>query len=530
MSQYTREEILRMIQDNLGPERLDLKDSDLSKIDLSDDAIQKELAIWQQNNPGIAPPWYSLSTEGIDLEGVNLQKSEIFQANFRGSSLRGAILQEAQIAESNFQKADLTNANLRHAVLSKSQFQEVRLDNADLQQASIQETNLQNADISTANLKDAKLIKAILIESHLQYSSLERALLIETDLKKAMLTGANLKQANLIGVNLQQADLRETDFQDANLKGVDLQNADLMEANLKGADLNGANLQNAGLWGADLQGANLQGAKLQKAQLEGATLQKSELYQANLHEADLRRANLERVDLSGVDNISGVFWNNAILDRTRLKWQGLIPIGEEAAKEWEKAKEAYLILKDNFNDLGQYDYARECYIKEREMERKAHWPAWRPLKYHSEEFKDIQSHSLGDRFRRLRLYLKYTSRGDVWTWTVLTFFKLTSTYGQRVKNVLASGLLWIVLFAFLYPMAGVVPLPTGQDVISWRSLINSLPSSLIYSVASFATLQLTVGYTVDTPVAQLLTSAEALIGIIWLAYFVYAFTNMMRSS
>ena len=43
MSEYTREELLKLIQENSGPEGLDLSGKDLSGIDLNERAIGTEL-------------------------------------------------------------------------------------------------------------------------------------------------------------------------------------------------------------------------------------------------------------------------------------------------------------------------------------------------------------------------------------------------------------------------------------------------------------------------------------------------------
>ncbi len=43
MSEYTREELLKLIQENSGPEKLDLSGKDLSGIDLNERAIGTEL-------------------------------------------------------------------------------------------------------------------------------------------------------------------------------------------------------------------------------------------------------------------------------------------------------------------------------------------------------------------------------------------------------------------------------------------------------------------------------------------------------
>ena len=74
LTDYTREEILKLIEENGGPEGLDLSGKDLSGIDLGREAIKAELGkALKSAPPDETPVWHSKRTEGVNLEGANLQ-------------------------------------------------------------------------------------------------------------------------------------------------------------------------------------------------------------------------------------------------------------------------------------------------------------------------------------------------------------------------------------------------------------------------------------------------------------------------
>ena len=73
MSEYTREEILKLIEENGGPEGLDLSGKDLSFIDLSREAITAELEKAREKAPDETPVWYNERTGGINLAKLRLK-------------------------------------------------------------------------------------------------------------------------------------------------------------------------------------------------------------------------------------------------------------------------------------------------------------------------------------------------------------------------------------------------------------------------------------------------------------------------
>jgi hypothetical protein len=97
---------------------------------------------------------------------------------------------------------------------------------------------------------------------------------------------------------------------------------------------------------------------------------------------NLGGANLRGVDLSNCRSIANIYLSDAWLDKNKLRRQDLEgAIGEELAAnytqqpdeqraiQYKAAKRGYLVLKQNFDDLGDYEAASWAYIREREMEK-----------------------------------------------------------------------------------------------------------------------------------------------------------------
>ena len=248
---------------------------------------------------------------GADLESVNLQGTEIGEADLRDAVIRKGNLRGARLERANLMGADLAGACLQGAMLGEADLRGVKLEDADLQGASLR----------------------------------------FADLRGAILEGANLVQADLWGTNLEGAVLTN-----ANLR-----TATLNDANLQKTDLAGANLQGAELGKADLRGANLRGAELVRAQMRGAKLQGAILAEASLQGISLAECDLSNVHLSG-----------AWLEKTQCaqdQFGGAI--GEELVGDFTAAAKGYLALERNFTGLGDKEAASWAYRKRRRMEKRA---------------------------------------------------------------------------------------------------------------------------------------------------------------
>ena len=337
--------------------------------------------------------------------------------------------------------------------------------------------------------------------ANLAGTQLWRANLVGADLWEARLGGAHiglcqLDKADLGKADLSQADMWEAHLAGAYLRGANLAGARLPRAVLSGAFLEGANLAGADLKDADLTGAVLDGADLQHAILTGAILHKAVLKGTNLRGAQLQSAHLEGVDLRPVMSLDGAFLEDAWLEQTlirRDRFQG--GLGEERARQWAKAKGAYLALKANFRNQGQYSDARWAYTQERNMERR-----------------EIQ-----DRLRQ-------RDRRAFLPWVEHVFWKVSSGYAESPLLVLG----WLVtlgafLFPFLYWLSdGVSPGPVAVD--TGIHLIDYL----LFSLRTMAG----VAFTDLQPfgsVGKLIASIQGPMGVFGFALFVFTLARRMSS-
>jgi uncharacterized protein YjbI with pentapeptide repeats len=344
MSEYTREEILRMIEENGGPEGLDLSNTDLSGIDLGNHRIGKELEEYRKLHSGKNPIWFSETTYGVNLSKVNLGRANLSNARLEGVNLREALLDYA-----NLQGAKLRDANLYMADLTSANLQETNLHGADFQWAELSYVNLQGA--------------------RAYYPGRPRLTERQPGFVDLPIDGrwlANFQNANLHNANLNVL-FSEVNFQNANLQGTTI--ARLTWSDLKNTNLVESDLRKAMLYGSDFQGATLIGANLEEANLEAVNLQGTNLWMANFQGARLIRAQLEGVDLGLAKNLARAYFGGVFLARTRMRAEQLGDgIGEEMDKEYYEAKEAYILLKNNFSQIGRYNDASWAYIKE---------PRWR---------------------------------------------------------------------------------------------------------------------------------------------------------
>ena len=348
------------------------------------------------------------------------------------------------------------------------------------------------------------------------------------------LGGANLQRANLKGANLQGALLLDANLQGAHLWGANLQGAYLWGANLKEVRLCNANLQEADLWRADLQEADLGEADFQEADLRGANLQgvslwranlqRADLWGANLQEADLGEANLTRVNLLNAESIKGISLYRATLDHTQLTKDQLGgAIGEEDKGEWFEAKEVYLALKNNFEQIGRYDDAAWAYRKERQMEKACNAP-WRARGIYGEtELGDTREHRVSSWHPKVWWFY---ARHTLLKWPSDWFVEYLCGYGESILRVLFWMFASFFGFAAYYWRIGGVWLvePNGEARVA-----TSFWHYLIYSAGAFTTTQFVKLQAADDRV-RMVTAIQAIVGIILAGLLGFVAGNRIRRS
>jgi uncharacterized protein YjbI with pentapeptide repeats len=203
------------------------------------------------------------------------------------AGLEGAELPKAVVQDANLAGTKLSGANLAGAVLINADFsatekvgEDIKLTAADLTKANLSKAALQRANLSRCTLNEATLTDAALQSADLSSASLRSA-----DLSAAALQGADLSPATVQGLPLPPTDLTDADLsaavlQSADLSSADLTDADLTDAVLRDTTLSGALLGGANLSGADLTNATVTQEQLDKAEsLQGATMPNGQKYE-----------------------------------------------------------------------------------------------------------------------------------------------------------------------------------------------------------------------------------------------------------
>jgi len=179
MSEYTREEILKLIEENGGPEELDLSGKDLSGIDLSMDAIKAEVEKARQIVPNEMPVWYSewggMNLKGVNLREANLQRANLAVADLQGANLHSANLHETILWWANLQEAVVMFVDLQYTTLWGAELQGAKLRFSNLQGtgplSGLQHANLQGADLSHSHLEKMDFFDTRSLEGACFYSA-----------------------------------------------------------------------------------------------------------------------------------------------------------------------------------------------------------------------------------------------------------------------------------------------------------------------------------------------------------------------
>jgi hypothetical protein len=311
------------------------------------------------------------------------------------------------------------------------------------------------------------------------------------------------------------------DLRTAHLEGANLHLAQLQGACLVDAQVQEAHLVHAQLEAADLWGAQLQGARLVYAQLQGARL-----WYAELQGADLQHAHLHAIDMYDVISLDSIRWYGALLDHTRIKRESLgKAVGDEieahetrTAEAYHRAKEAYLLLKNNFNQIGRYEDASWAYVKEQQMQKMAfYWehrwrllrPWWRVRRW---RFLFRRRHPHNSAWGLWWLFRRRACASFV-RWLRNWAYELATGYGERPWNPVIGGVLTILAFA--------------GGFCATRAIANFW-DALVYSIATFATFNLArPGLNPQGPGAEVASSLEAILGISVLALVVFTLGNRM---
>ena len=411
-----------------------------------------------------------------------------------------------QVPLAGFDNADLSAAGLAGRVSGAGWWDAalggVRLPGAKLAGASLRHANLSGADLAAADLTGAScggvvLHRARLEEANLQGADLIGGILTEIDAGEANFTDALLEDASLRGARLRFATLSGAVMDGADFAGADLWGANLADAAAERASFRSARLDETQLRGIDLTAADLTGASLRRADLSGARLQRANLRDAvlegcELPGADLTGAVLPHVVLTGCD-LRHARFAGAWLERTRMRAQQLGgAIGEEAAGEFEAAREGYIVLEQNFRSLGLGDDASWAFRRRRRMGKRLH------------------AERAGTALRRRDLR-QATRSGLAWLGDVVA--EWVCDYGESIARVLRALLVVLLCFAAIYWLTGSLEAREGVAAGGRSMFIDYL----LFSLDSMTTVGTSeVGLRPNGQLGLVLSSMQTVIGVVLL--------------
>ena len=222
-----------------------------------------------------------------------------------------------------------------------------------------------------------------------------------------------------------------------------------------------------------------------------------------------KRAHLENTYLD-IELVEDIFidFTDTLLKNTKIEKSRIENhILQEKEKEFSKAKEIYLLLKNNFHSIGRYADEGWAFTKEKDMDRKSNC-----------HFKTLHR----------------------WLWSC--FLNMIYGYGERPCNVIKTAVAIIIIFALSFSFIGLgnpeiielkgtaIHQNSGNivDLVSKgllkNNVIRNFPDSLYFSTITFTTL----GYGDFRPLegwGRILAGSEAFIGAFMMALFVYTFAR-----
>jgi len=205
----------------------------------------------------------------------------------------------------------------------------------------------------------------------------------------------------------------------------------------------------------------------------------------NKGNVSLERAYLENIYLElhlGTDvliDFTDTLLRNTEIERDQIENHIL----QEENKEFFKAKKIYLLLKNNFHSIGRYSDTSWAYKKEKDMERKSYF-----------HFKSLHK----------------------WLWSCL--LNGLFGYGEQPVKVIASAIIIILIFTFLFMSSGI------SDTSIGGFTSKNFLDCVYFSIITFTTL----GYGDFRPVegcGRIFAGTEAFIGALMMALFVYTFAR-----
>ena len=157
-SKITVDELVKLIEVNDGPRRLDFTGCDLRDLDLSRTAMRGRMDQWRESNPNSDPPWYTYGG-GIALNEITLEEAHFWDVDLRGASLSGSRLVKSYIYRTILDDTALWNTDFAQATIGHG---------VTFRRAGFYEADLRGVDLFHAHLEGSYWLGARLDRTRLR--------------------------------------------------------------------------------------------------------------------------------------------------------------------------------------------------------------------------------------------------------------------------------------------------------------------------------------------------------------------------
>jgi uncharacterized protein YjbI with pentapeptide repeats len=258
-------------------------------------------------------------------------------------------------------------------------------------------------------------------------------------------------------------------------------------------------------------------------------------------EISFKRAYLENTYLN-IELVEGVSidFTDTLLRNTKIEKDKIENhILQEKEKKFSEAKDIYLLLKNNFHSIGQYEDESWAFIKEKDMDRFSNsFGEFVNSRRKKSQFKKILLNIKKSLTKRIivkfRLFKKWLFSKKAIKWFNLSVSNFIYQYGENPWRVIRFALIIIFLFAIILNFSGIVISDRTNLMIEFIKksqgdeyalryfgpILGSFLNCLYFSVVTFTTL----GYGDFQPAvgaSRFFVSLESIIGAITMALFVY---------
>jgi uncharacterized protein YjbI with pentapeptide repeats len=160
----------------------------------------------------------------INFSGLDLSEIRITNVDCLGCGFRGSILRDTSFAGVNLQESNLIDADLSSSDFIRASFKDANLLGANLERSDFIGSSFIRANLSQANMKNSAFARALFMSADLSNANLESSNFENADLSYSSLDNSNLNGTNLSGATLEFADLSGASLEDANLAQANLVN------------------------------------------------------------------------------------------------------------------------------------------------------------------------------------------------------------------------------------------------------------------------------------------------------------------